>query len=203
MQRWRGAKRQAEMLRWVRLRGGTLGGFMWVRGCRPAEVPVMSLPGHRLDKTSSGGHFKHVIINPLHAGAAKAFRLEMCVYLFMRRWGRAASTDSWGSACCGGVRVVYFASSGRCSLAKWKVMSKSTCWARNLPFSHIITKIDLSFPFSPWILVSLERYCIWNSCIFSLWNVYCAADAAAQLGNMLHFIKEKFLPTAEWITSFY
>lgn len=31
-------------------------------------------------------------------------------------------------------------------MAKWKVMRKSTCWARSLPFSHIITEIDLSFP---------------------------------------------------------
>lgn len=34
-------------------------------------------------------------------------------------------------------------------MAKWKVMRKSTCWARSLPFSHIITEIDLSFPLLP------------------------------------------------------
>lgn len=109
----------------------------------------------------------------------------------MHRWGHAGSTaasDGWISS--HPVQVVYFAVSGGCSVAKWKVMRKSTCWARSLPFSYIITKIDFFFPSSHSYLGSIERYYIWNSCIFSLWNVYCTPDAAEQLGNMLRFIKK-------------
>lgn len=116
----------------------------------------------------------------------KGFSLK-CVFTNMHRWGRAGSTaakDGRISSHC--IQVVYFPSSGGCSLGKWKVMRKSTCWARSLPFSHIITEIDLSFPSPHSHPVSIERCYIWNACIFSF-EMY---TAAVQLDNMLHFIKK-------------
>lgn len=119
----------------------------------------------------------------------KPFSLK-CVFTNMHRWGHAgssAATDSQISSHC--IQVVYFVSSGRCALSKWKVMRKSTCWARSLPFSHIIRDWSL-LPFPSlvsglnWEIVHLKFMHIF------LWNTHCVPDAAAQLGNVLHFIKK-------------
>lgn len=100
--------------------------------------------------------------------------------------GSSAAADGWISSHC--ISSCLFCIKWK--IAKWKVMRKSTCWARSLPFSHIITEIDLSCRCSRSHAVSIERYCIWNACMLSLWNVHCAPHAAAQLGNVLHFIKK-------------
>lgn len=138
---------------------------VWGGAAAQTEVPVMSPASLSVDKMSTGGHFKHIIITFYHASATKASSLK-CVFTNVPRWGDAGSSaaaDGWISSRC--TRVVYFVSSGK--MLKWKVMRKSTCWARSMPFSHIITEIDLSFPSSHSRLVSIERYYIWNSCIFS------------------------------------
>lgn len=142
------------MFRWERLRGEH-SGVMCV---------CVSPACLRVDKMSTGGHFKHVIITFYHAKASSV----KCVFTNVHRWGHGGSTAATHrpvSSHC--IQLVYFASSGRCSAAKWKVMRKSTCWARSLAFSHIITEIDLSFLPLHSQPLSIERYYIWNSCIFS------------------------------------
>lgn len=150
----------------------------------------MSPPNLSVDKMSTGGHFKHITITLYHACATKALSCVcVCVFTDMAGWGNPGSTaaaDSWISPRC--ISSCLFCIKWK--IAKWKVMRKSTCWARSLPFSHIITEIDLPFRCSHTHAVSIERYCIWNACMPSLWNVYRAARAAAQLGNVLHFIKK-------------
>lgn len=75
-------------------RRGCLGGLGYVentpgccarvKGCRPGELLVMNPPGLRMDKMSTGGHFKHVIIAFHCAGATKDYSRK-CVLTNMHR----------------------------------------------------------------------------------------------------------------------
>lgn len=136
------------------------------------EVLVMSPPSLSLDnKMSTGVLFQHIIITFYHASAAKALSCR-CVFT-------TKSADRWIWP----------------HFNLFILHQVEDCQMKGNEETYMLGEELALFTHHhrDWSLhscaFSIERYYIWNSCMFSLWNVYLTPHAAMQLGNMLHFIK--------------
>lgn len=167
---------------------------------RSAELPVMSPPSLSLDKISSRGHFKHVIITSFMLAQLKLLDENVCssVYAQMRTCRFHCGQRQLVSACC--IHVVYFVSSRRCSVDEMKCNEEKCMLGQELALFTHHHKDWSSIPF-----LSLDSALTWEilhlKCMqIFLWNVHRAPNAAAQLGNAQYVIIKYFLQNTYWLT---